>query len=82
VRATKTLLTVLLSVIAIVGGLFVAAAITVASLSVMLARRLFRLKSPPPSAAAPRAFSRRPTPPFAAKPEAIEITATEVVSER
>lgn len=87
-RVLKILLTAAIVVIALLGGVFVAAIIAVTALAIWLNNRFFRkprspLRGTPAPAGIPRA-----TPPRASRtnrapdPTAIEVTATEVPESR
>ena len=75
-RLLKLLLTAILAIIAVMGGLLTAFVITVMSLSVILTRKLLR-RGPAP---APPPLRTRPRP----KPtgDVIEVSATEVPDRR
>jgi len=78
-RAIKIISTMLLALLAVTAGLFVAAVVAVSALAVYLAARLLGYKG----LQAMRPNLRRPTPPGKTRPagDAIDVTATEVAAE-
>lgn len=75
VRILKTLLTLLIVAAAVIGGLFTAAAIAVASIAVLVTRRLFRSPNRPAVGSTPSPVRPRSAAPAG---DVIEVTATEV----
>ncbi|HYD82521.1 MAG TPA: hypothetical protein VEA63_00685, partial [Opitutus sp.] len=78
VRILKIVLSILVAIAAVIGGLFTVAVVVVASLAVLLTRRFLARTRPRVSTPSAPAQVRR-TP--ARAPDAIEITATEVPNE-
>lgn len=74
-RILKIVLSILVAVAAVIGGIFTVAVVVVASLAILLTRRFLarpaaRVSTPPPAARVRRSPTRAP--------DAIDITATEV----
>lgn len=73
-RILKIILSILVAVVAVVGGLFAAAIVALASLAILLTRRFL---SPPAGPSPTPSQSRVRHPPKQAG-DAIEVTATEI----